>query len=175
MSIFEVIKGDHEDIRVLLNEVIDQTSVSIPKRKHELEHPEDWEEALHDLKLALVAHNRAEEATLYLKLRSLSVPTANTKIHEHNEAEDILHEIERMNPQDREWGERLGFLRNQIESHQAEEETSTFDLIKPLIEEEESSRLAEEFVRLRDDLVEGAKYHPKGRSVVNPAGLNLDG
>jgi hemerythrin superfamily protein len=176
MDIFEIIRNDHTDIRRLLNEVIHQTSIPMPKEKRLLQ-PEDWEDALHDFKLSLVGHNRAEEALLYVLLRShdhADHVAAESKTHEHRIAENLLADLENMNPRDRDWGTQLGLMKNQIESHQAEEETATFELLAPLIDESNSDRLAREFLHLRDDIVSGAKFHPKGRSVVNPAGLDLD-
>ena len=176
MDIFELIKGDHADIRSLLNEIIHQTSAPISEHKRILDKPEDWEEALHDLKLELVGHNRAEEAILYTRLRELpnGFEMMKDEIHEHHVAEELLEALEHINPRDRDWDAKIGLLKNQIESHQAEEEGTTFDLLRPDIDAETSARLARDFESLRDDIIEGAKYHPKGRSNLNPAGLDLE-
>lgn len=174
MDIFEIIEGDHADIRRLLNEVIHQTSARMPQHKR-MEKSEDWEEALHDLKLSVVAHNRAEEATLYDHLRWVAhqKEIAEDKTCEHRMVEEFLEDLERLNPMDRDWDTRLGLLKNQIESHQAEEETATFDVIRPHLDAQTSGRLAQEFTRIHDDIVEGAPNRPKWRSVINPAGLDL--
>lgn len=176
MDIFELIRADHAEIRSLLNEVIDQTSIAIPRSKHDLERPSDWEEALHDLKLSVVAHNRAEEEVLYTRLGEASgrPGLGGGKTHEHRIAESLLAEIEKMNPRDLDWSEKLALLRNVMESHQAEEETQTFDLLRKSIDVDESHRLAVLFEKIRDRIGQ-TRRHPMGRSRLNPEGLNLDG
>lgn len=176
MDIFELIRADHAEIRSLLNEVIDQTSIAIPQEKHALERPSDWEEALHDLKLSVVAHNRAEEEVLYSRIEDLTGRSGlgGGKTHEHRIAESLLAEIELMNPRDHDWSEKLALLRNVVESHQAEEETQTFELLKGAIDETSSDKLAVLFEKIRDRIGQSRRF-PKGRTRLNPEGLNLDG
>jgi hemerythrin superfamily protein len=176
MDIFETLQGDHRDIRELLNEVIHQTSTPVPDEERP-ERSEDWEEAFHDLKVSIVGHNRAEEATLYDHLRQLpqQAVLADSKTHEHHQVEELLEDLEEINPQDKSWDTKIALLQNQIEAHFAEEEGTTFERVRPTLNTKTNSRLAEEFTSLRDDIVESVKYHPKGRSMINPAGLDLEG
>jgi hemerythrin superfamily protein len=173
MDILDVLRDDHTDIRRLLNEIVNQTSTPTPKRVR-LDRSEDWGEALHDFKLSLLGHNRAEEAVLYSLLREADSEFVESKINEHRIVEELLASLERMNPGDRDWDTKLGLLKNQIEAHQAEEESTTFEKLRGTAGLNQRELLAGEFNQLRDDIVEGARYHPKGRSVVNPAGLNLE-
>lgn len=173
MDIFELIRADHTQIRNHLNELIDQTSISIPAEKHDFEKPQDWEEAFHDLKVSFVAHARAEEDVLY---PLLGEKFAGGRTHEHRLAEGLLAELELLNPRDYSWGEKLGFLRNLIESHQAEEEGTTFDRIRSLIDDDpqQKDELGARFENIRDRIAQQRRL-PKRKSALNPAGLNLDG
>lgn len=181
MDFFELLRIEHASLRDLLDQLIDKSTSSSaeeaavsPPRDETLER--DWPEIMHDLKLALIGHNRAEEAVLYDALRRIPHRSemADLKTEEHHLAEELLEDLEEINPADRQWAMKLGLLKNQIESHVAEEETTVFSLLLSEITDEESERMSTEFESLRDDIVQGARYHPKGRSVINPAGLDLD-
>jgi hemerythrin-like domain-containing protein len=178
MEIFETLRNDHAVLRDLLDQLIDKTEPDQGTLLSPIVDQEgaDWPVDFHDLKLALVAHNRAEEAVFYDLLNRIPHRTelAELKTEEHHMAEELLEDLEEINPADRTWNEKLSLFKNQIESHIAEEETMVFSLIQPLLDEEEAERLGQEFSSLRDDIIEGAPYHPRGRSDLNPAGLDLN-
>jgi hemerythrin superfamily protein len=165
MDIFETLRVDHAAIQDLLDQVLESN-----------ESKTDWAEALADLKISLVAHNRAEEAILYEFMRGAPqrAETADLKTEEHHLAEEILDDLDRLNPADYDWDTTLALLKNQIESHIAEEETMVFSSLTPFIDDEMSEKMAADFTSLRDDIIEGAPYHPRGRSIINPAGLDLN-
>lgn len=175
MDIFETLRLEHAAIQDMLDQVIDRSS-DTESLQMGADQGDDWPSILHDFKLALLAHDRAEEAVVYEFLRQIPHrgETADLKTEEHHLAEELLEDLEEINPADRAWATKLGLLKNQIESHIAEEETTIFSLLQPHITDEMSDKMAVDFERLRDDIVTSTHYHPKGRSNINPAGLDLD-
>lgn len=173
MDIFEILRIEHASIRGILDDLVD-TSTDVQAGG---DLGQDWTDLLADLKLTLVAHNRAEEATLYDALSNIPHrdELADIKTEEHHLAEELLEDLEEINPADNQWAEKLAVFRNHLESHFAEEETNVFSVAQSHIDQEQGEQLYREFEQLRDDLVESVKYHPKGRSVINPAGLDLEG
>lgn len=175
MDIFTVLRLEHAAIRSILDDLIE---VSSDKESAQVggNLGQDWPDLLLDLKLSLVAHNRAEENVVYDFLRQ--VPhrneTAELKTEEHHMAEEMLEDLEESDPADKQWGTKLALLKNQLESHIAEEETSVFSILEPYVTDEISDKMVVDFQTLRDDLYESAMYQPKGRNFINPAGLNLD-
>lgn len=171
MDIFETLRIEHAAIADDLNDLIDKSTAPD-------QNPigEDWPELFHDFKLSLVAHNRAEEAVFYQVLNSIPHQgnLANIKTQEHHLIEELLEDLEEINPADKSWTLKIALLKNQIDSHIGEEETTVFALVRPYITTEQSDNMVHEFESLRDEIVEGAPYHQKGRSIMNPAGLDLD-
>lgn len=175
MDIFETLRIDHASIRSVLDDLIDRSS---DKESMAVggELGQDWPNLLMDLKRSLVAHDRAEETVVYDFLRRIPnrAEMADLKTEEHHLAEELLEDLDEINPADYDWGPKLELLKNQLESHFAEEETNTFSVLQPHMTDEISDQMVVDFTSLRDDLYESASYQPKGRSIVNPAGLNLD-
>jgi hemerythrin superfamily protein len=175
MNIFETLRMDHASLRGILEDLIEKSEDSETRSLSNVTADQDWPELFYELKIGLVAHHRAEEAVLYNKLRSLPYrgELADVKTEEHHLIEELLEDLEEINPADQEWSVRLALLQNQIESHFAEEETTVFSLLQPIVSDVESEKMCSEFESLRNDIEQGAMYHPKGRSFINPAGLDL--
>ncbi len=151
MDIFEELRADHAAIRSLLDEIIESSTGLSPTKASE---GREWPEALQELKTSLFAHNRAEEAVFYEALSQIPHrdELAEIKTEEHHMGETVLDELIAMNPEDSDWDIRLDLLKNQIESHVAEEETLVFSILKEHTSEQEALRMAQEFEKLREEL-----------------------
>jgi iron-sulfur cluster repair protein YtfE (RIC family) len=179
MDIFETLRLEHAAMRSLLDEIIEKsTSEAAISGSPTGEAPgEDWADLLHDFKLSLIAHDRAEEAVFYDVLTRIPNRTEmyDLKIDEHHLAEELLADVEQLNPQDYEWGSRLALLQNQMESHIAEEETVVYAIVREAISDEEAERMAGEFEKLREELAQGVQFSRQGSAAINPAGLDIEG
>ncbi len=164
MNIFETLRLDHAGVRNLMEDLIDGDRAA-----------ENWPEVFYDLKLALVAHNRAEEQVFYDVLNRIPnrEELADIKTEEHHMAEEILQDLEEMSPSDRDWDTTLGLLKNQIESHIAEEETFVFAVIEAQISDEEAETMSEAFERARTEVMQTSDYLPRATVDFNPAGRGL--
>lgn len=177
MDIFETLRIEHAALSSLIDELIAKSTSPLESDDQQAEvGTYDWTDLFQELKLAFVAHDRAEEAEFYEVLRSLPhrAELAETKRHEHRLLEEMLEDIEQLNPQDREWEAKLALFKNQFEAHISEEETEVFGIMREFVHEDEREAMSSRFEGLRDDIVEGVHYHPKGRSLINPSGLDLE-
>lgn len=164
MNIFDMLRADHVSIRQTLDDLIE------PRRGH------DWVDAFYDLKIAMVAHDRAEEQVVYDRLRAIPHrgELADAKTDEHEQIESILHALEALDPKDASWGQMIALFKNEWESHIAEEETSVLPILEEVVDDIECDSLAREFERLRDEIIESLRVAHKGIPNVNPAGLSLE-
>ena len=168
MDIFDILRDDHARVRNLLNELILQTSEPTADHDAHLE-------PLNALKRAMIAHDRAEESVLYehLRINAHQADLAESKAEEHHLAEAILIELERKSPTDADWDMSLGLLKNQIESHMAEEETSTFDMLRPFVDAEATERMADEFLEMQAQ-VSGEELQKMQRQMHSGLGAESD-
>ncbi len=162
MEIFETLRLEHANLERLLDELIEGASGS-------------KDEKLMDLKLAIVAHDRAEEEIVYEVLRRIPYrgETADLRTEEHFLNESVLADLEDVDSESESWPILLDVFKNQLESHVAEEETFVFSLLRDHLEEGEAEKLATDFERRRDEILASERFHPQGRPPINPAGLDL--
>ncbi len=136
-DIFEILKAEHADLRRLLEEVIEPTegpAAGILDAK------------LLELRSALISHDRAEEAVFYEALKNVPNRTelAETKEEEHHMTEAILEDLIASRE---DWDAKLALLKNHMEGHIAEEETSVFAIMQSSISTEQSEQMARSFVQ----------------------------
>lgn len=144
MNIFEVLRLDHLRLRDGLDDLIELTSRDSGNTNND----DTWAEAFFEFKQSLNAHDRAEEAVFYEALTR--VPNrqelADIKTDEHHQVEETLQELELINPVTPGWHEVLALLKNQFDSHVAEEETFVFGLLQRVLADEESEQMGREFL-----------------------------
>lgn len=162
MGIFETLRIEHAAIQDLLDDLIDATTVPMEGERPVIHHA-DWVECVRELKQTLIAHDRAEEAVFYDLLRSAANRSelADVKTEEHHIVEELIENLERLQPRDGNWPVQLALLKSQIESHIAEEEANVFGIVQPFVDDEHSERLAVEFEKLRDETAPNVRFYPR--------------
>jgi hemerythrin superfamily protein len=160
MTIFEALKADHAKAKRTLEDLIELTALGAPpvaaaapakKGAPKVTAPRTWKEMLGSLKSALLAHDRAEEATFYeaLKDRAHLPEFADSRTEEHHAVEALIEGLEKLNPHHHDWQIQLSLLKTQFEAHIDEEETTIFDAVEGAISEDDSYHMAEAFYALR--------------------------
>lgn len=109
---------------------------------------------LDEIAARLTAHSHAEELRVY---PSLPAEQAHHGADEHHEAERMLHDLQRMGPEDEAFADKLDDFIAAVAHHVEEEETS---MLPALRESVDDARLAElgaafEQVRLEELTVAG--------------------
>ncbi|KAF0676629.1 hemerythrin domain-containing protein [Profundibacterium mesophilum] len=127
-SIYDAIKKDHDDHRALLETISGSESGSEARRTA-------WEKFYYDVK----SHAAAEEETFYSKLisKTWGQDSARHSVHEHQQLDDLMEELNEMDMGAPQWIEKFKTLRHDYEHHIDEEEDEVFTRAREVIEEKE--------------------------------------
>jgi hypothetical protein len=135
VDIYALIESDHRAVEELF-EKLDAT-----------ESPRQRERLFEQLKAELLRHKEVEERTFYAALSVLPEITdlIEEAMEEHVDAEELLQELDGLDPEEDEWAVTLQELREEIEHHVTEEEGEIFAQAKKLLSQEQATKLAKEF------------------------------
>ena len=143
MDIFDVLTSDHEKVKKIL-EQMEQTSPRAAKRRETL---------LEHLNESLLPHMYAEEQFFYQILldESSDKEVAYQALEEHKAAKAVLTDLEEAPADDARWSARLKVLKELVEHHIEEEETTVFDLARSLMDEDRATDIAHRFKELKKE------------------------
>jgi len=143
MDIFDVLTSDHEKVKKIL-EQMEQTSTRAAKRREAL---------LDHLGENLLPHMYAEEQFFYQILldESSDKEVAYQAMEEHRAAKAVLADLEVAPADDPRWSARLKVLKELVEYHIEEEETTVFDLARGLMDEDRATEGGRRFKELKKE------------------------
>lgn len=146
MQIYDVLKQDHDKLKVLLTELVASADADEGQRK----------ELINKIRDELIPHSRAEEAVFYNSLRDLDEEKglATHGYKEHMEAETLLRSLQTMEAFDANWRNTAQKLKDAIENHVREEETDFFAAGKRVFDEKEAEMMAQAFEQLKPEVQE---------------------
>lgn len=146
VSIYTVLQGEHREIDIML-----KTMEKIPEALDSSR--ESMVERLRD---ELLSHAHAEERTVYRLLRSKAADKEDVEhaVHEHQEIEQLVDELLITDPLSGEWTEIVARLKHTVEHHVEEEESTLFDELKELLNEDQARDLAHDFLKAKEKEVE---------------------
>lgn len=100
-----------------------------------------------ELKKELAAHETAEERFFYVPLfeHDSTVDASRHAIAEHHEMDEMVEDIEKLDPHAAEWMQGLQKLCHQVEHHLKEEEDKFFPQAGEVLTEEQKETLAGEY------------------------------
>lgn len=141
-NIYEAIKADHEEHRALLERIAATSGDSEERR-------EAWESFYYDVK----SHAAAEEETFYSKLisKTWGQDAARHSVHEHQQLDDLLEELNEMDMSQGAWLEKFKKLREEYEHHIDEEEDEVFSRAKEVIDASEIEGYGRRFLSRKDE------------------------
>lgn len=143
MDIYITLHADHERLKRLLRRVEEATELN-----------EDTSELLHGVSHLLIPHSRAEEEVFYNSIRACR--SENDEVmhgyREHMEAEALLRTLQGMSLVGVDWTAAARKLREAIEHHIEEEESTVFEQARKLFDDEEASQLAHAFLALKTEI-----------------------
>lgn len=143
MDIFDILTSDHEKVKKILGQM-EQTSTRAAKRRETL---------LEHLSENLLPHMYAEEQFFYQILleESSDKEVAYQALEEHRAAKAVLMDLEVAPSDDPRWSARLKVLKELVEHHIEEEETTVFDLARSLMDEERAMDVGRRFKELKKE------------------------
>jgi hemerythrin superfamily protein len=155
-QIIAELRKDHEEVRSLLNQI---DSASGQQKK----------ELFQQLVSELIRHEVAEEEILRpVSKRDAGEDIAEARTKEESQAEELLKEMEKLDPSNGEFTEKFAKLRTEVERHAAAEETEEF----PKVEQAESADRLEQMGKayLAAKAMAPTRPHP---STPNAAAANM--
>jgi hemerythrin-like domain-containing protein len=154
MDILDELRTDHRNVRELLDRL-----VATDTKDKEL-----WNNIVASLRDELIPHARAEEAILYNSLRDCGSDEARIghAYTEHMEAEGILRTLQVTDAVGFNWKAAAEKLKDALEHHIAEEETTVFAAARNAFNDEERAAMGEAFLRMKpevqDDTIVGNTF-----------------
>ena len=135
-DIYAAIKADHDEHRRLLAQ-IGATSGASADRK------QAWAAFYEDVK----SHAAAEEETFYSKLisKTWGQDAARHSVHEHQQLDDLMEELNQMDMASPGWLQRFRTLEHDYVHHMEEEENEVFERARAVIPDAEIRGFAEAF------------------------------
>ena len=141
-SIYDAIQEDHQTHRTLLNQIAETSGDSEERRKA-------WKTFYEDVK----SHAAAEEETFYSKLmnKTWGQDAARHSVHEHQQMDDIMEELNEMDMSSPGWLQRFETLKHDYEHHMDEEEDDVFTRAKEVFAEEETEAFGGRFLKRKEE------------------------
>ncbi|MGH9324608.1 MAG: hemerythrin domain-containing protein [Vicinamibacteria bacterium] len=135
--IYEKLMKDHQEALALFDQIAETGDDEVRKR----------DRLFQKLTADLTRHARAEERVFYPALRDHedTRPLVEESLEEHKEVESILDQLQRMERDNAEWLETVLELRESVQHHIDEEESTLFQKARHLLSEEEADELALRF------------------------------
>ncbi len=135
-DIYAAIKSDHDNHRALLKRVADTSGASEDRK-------EAWNEFYCDVK----SHAAAEEETFYSKLisKTWGQDAARHSVHEHQQIDDMLEELNNADMSSGGWLQKFKTLRHDYEHHIDEEEDEVFERARQEIDDSEIKGYGDRF------------------------------
>lgn len=143
MDILDVLTSDHDKVKKILEQMED-TSARAGKKRETL---------LDRLNEDLLPHMYAEEQYFYQILldESSDPEVAYEALEEHRAAQAVLLDLEDAPSDDPRWLARLKVLKELIEHHVEEEESTVFDVAGSIMDEDRAAEVAQRFKDLKKE------------------------
>jgi len=105
------------------------------------------------LRTELDAHAEAEERALYSRMMATEDgrERARHSVHEHEQIDDILADLDQMDYSSTGWLNRFATLRDKVEHHLEEEESKVFPLASELFSNQKAREMGERFEEIHAD------------------------
>lgn len=136
-NIYDAIKDDHKDHRALLDTIANTSGESARRR-------EAWEEFYYDVK----SHAAAEEETFYSALisKTWGQDAARHSVHEHQEMDDLMEELNDMDMSSPAWLTKFKTLKHDYEHHIEEEEDEVFTRAREVVDASKETEIGSKFL-----------------------------
>lgn len=134
-TIYAVLKAEHDQVADLFQQaLIDGSKVSFVK-----------------IRLKTDPHMIGEEQFFYPRLEEYGElrDLVAGAYEEHNEAKELIYEMEGMNERDKEWASKLMELKLIIDHHIEEEEGKVFGIARNVLSQQEAEEIAKQYIEFK--------------------------
>ena len=149
MDALQLLEGDHEKVKRMLDE-LDETTERAEKTR-----TETFERLKHDLTI----HETIEEEILYPALKEFAKTKDITleAFEEHHVVDQIVAELEPPPVTDETWGAKLTVMKENLEHHIEEEEGEMFQQARQVMDRAELLELGDRMVARKKELTQEAR------------------
>lgn len=143
MTIYEVLKKDHDIVKELLRKLVTLQ-----------EGDESRGSLIAKIRDELISHSRAEESVFYNSLRSMDLAkdVVMDGYQEHMEAEASLRLLQVKDKIDADWKKTAMKLKESVEHHVSEEEEKVFNVAKEFFSDREAEMMGNAFTELKAEV-----------------------
>jgi hemerythrin superfamily protein len=143
-NLIQAIEKDHKEVQSLLKKIKDMGDGKPKQRK----------EMFETLKMELIPHMKAEESAFYPKLKEKkeAKEDALEAIVEHQVAETVLKELDKMKGDEEMWTPKFSVLKELIEHHIEEEEEKVFKDTQKTMDHDEMETIFKDFQKQKEKI-----------------------
>jgi hemerythrin superfamily protein len=142
MEILKSLASDHRELEKLFRQLDMTTERGVKTR----------EKLFSKLKNLLDSHSKSEETVLYDRLKEESHEVRESTLEafeEHHVAKILLKELTALDKDDERWGAKLSVLKEALDHHIEEEESTIFSKARKCFTRQELAEMGEEFESLK--------------------------
>ena len=168
-DVIELLEHDHREVEEMFAEFDKATD---PKERRTI---------ADKIIIELVRHSEAEEQAVYPAMKkalSDGEQLVEHEISEHSEAEQLMKQLDGMDPQDAQFPVLMGQLKSAIEEHVREEETDAFPRFRDAVSKDELDKLGTVVQALKKIVPThphpSAPDHPPFNALLGPGAGLLD-
>lgn len=136
-SIINLLKNEHEDVKKLINEAIENRDTS----KYPM------------VQKNLRIHLEGEEYLLYKKTRDKATDLTLEAYEEHNLVKDKLRELDNLNINDEHWMPKMKVVKDLVEHHVEEEEEEYFPKSEEILGSDTLDQLGQKYEDWKKDVM----------------------
>jgi len=126
-KLYDMLVHDHEEVKGMFKEAMDKNDTTkFPEIKKELE-----------------VHMMGEEEFYYPKAKKVDKKLVEHGIEEHEEAKQLIKELDRMDKKDSQFMSKLKELKDSVEHHVEEEESKLFPETKESLSDDDEKEAAQ--------------------------------
>ena len=135
-DVIEVLEHDHREVEEMFAELESLRGASPDEAKSRRK------EVTEQVTIELVRHSVAEEVIVYPTVeKKVSAEEVEHAREEHAEAEETLHRLEKLDPDDPDFDDELATLMDEIRHHIEDEEGEMFAHMREVIDQDELRKL----------------------------------
>ena len=144
MDIYEVLTEDHREVQKMLNRLSGTSENAVKTR----------EEVFGQLKELLIAHSKAEAKVFYPAVDDdQDHELIDEARHAHDEVEQLLDEMSKMDCGSREWSDKFRTLKQSVEAHVRDEERQIFKEAHRMLDEDDADSIGDEMEEEEEKLL----------------------
>ncbi len=145
-ELYHMLKNDHDSVKELLKEATEKEELS----------------RFREIKDKLNTHMESEEKYFYPRIKAIDEVKVNQSFREHEEARELINDIEKIPWQDNKRLSKLNELRESVENHVEKEEEIIFpessERLSTLQREEIAQKIEEEKISKRSKSIPHEKF-----------------